>query len=95
VQAHDKDTGLGFKVAAVRALDEILNAGPENEMGTAAFALSLDDFKNIERQFGVEASTQILKRAADRIVSELRDFDMVVRLEGPRFGIALGAVSRV
>ncbi|MGR3290724.1 MAG: putative bifunctional diguanylate cyclase/phosphodiesterase [Paracoccaceae bacterium] len=92
--ARDRETNLRFRPAAVRKLGEILKFDQSIGKTTAALVISLDDFPTFQRQYGAEAATSLLKQAADRLVTAIRDPDEVMRLDGPRFAIALGPVRR-
>lgn len=92
--ARDRDTDLQLKSVAEKALSETLASGPATGKTTAALAIELDDFAAIERQYGRRAGTALMKGAADRLLSALRESDIVVRLDGPRFAVALAPVRR-
>jgi len=92
--ARDQQTNLCLRPAAEKAIGDILDAEKSSGKTTAAIALALDEFNTIERQYGTRAATAIMKQSADRLVSALREADMAVRLDGPRFAIALGPVRR-
>jgi len=93
-QARDRETNLNLRSNAEHVLTQIMSAEATSGKTTAAIVLSLDEFPAIERQYGADAVSKILRQAAERLVGALRETDEVVRLDGPRFGIALGAVRR-
>ena len=94
-EARDKETGLRLRGAAEKAVANILAAEPSTGMTTAALALELDDFRSIERQNGTKGTKAILLQTGERLSYALRDSDMVVRLNGARFAIAMGPTRRV
>ena len=92
--ARDRETNLRLKAAAEKALAETLANVSETGKTTAALAVELDDFSEIEGQYGRRAASSLLKNAAERLAYALRETDHLVRLDGPRFAIALSPVRR-
>ncbi len=92
--ARDRETELHLRGAAEKAISEILAVENSTGKTTAAIAIALDEFDMIERQYGAKAAATIMKQAAGRLISTLREVDKVVRLDGSCFGIALGPVHR-
>ncbi len=92
--ARDRETDLHLRTVAEKALSETLASAPATGMTTAALAIELDGFADIERQYGRRAASSLMKRAAERLAGALRDGDHVVRLDGPRFAVALSPVRR-
>ena len=93
-EARDGITGLQLRNTAIKALDEWLKTEADTGLATAALAISLDDLRSVERQFGARAGAMILVQTADRLQSTLRDMDLVVRLENGGFGVALSPMRR-
>jgi len=93
-QPQDHQTGLPLRTAAERAISEIMQAEDNTGKSTAALVLSMDDFDKYKNQYGAAFATTILKTSADRLKSELRDTDLVTRLDGPTFAVVLGPVRR-
>ncbi|MEE9389554.1 MAG: bifunctional diguanylate cyclase/phosphodiesterase [Paracoccaceae bacterium] len=93
-QAKDRETNLPLAITAERALNRFLNTGTTSGKNTAALAVVVDDFAAIKRQYGRAACTTIMRQTAKRLAGVLRETDAIVRLDGPRFGIAMGPVRR-
>ncbi len=93
-EARDRETSLALRSNAERAISEILASESTTGKTTAALALELDDFDDLERQYGARAASMILKQTGERLRGALRDTDILARLDGPRFAIALGPVHR-
>jgi len=93
-QPKDHQTGLPLRAAAERAISEIMQAEDNTGKSTAALVLSMDDFAKYKSQYGAAFATTILKTTADRLKSELRDTDLVARLDGSTFAVVLGPVRR-
>ncbi len=93
-QARDRDTDLLLPSVAEEFMDDTLARERASGMTTAAFAIEIDDFAGIESQYGSRAAGALMKQIARRISWALRDSDCVVRLDGPRFAVALSPVRR-
>ena len=93
-EPRDRDTRLHLRSVAERAISETLADTATSGKTTAAIALELDEFDELERQYGSRAASAILHQVGERLCGMLRENDHVVRLDGPRFAIALGPVRR-
>ncbi|MEE9428504.1 MAG: bifunctional diguanylate cyclase/phosphodiesterase [Paracoccaceae bacterium] len=93
-QPRDGETELLMRGAAEKAINNILAAEMNTGKTTAAILLSVDGFSKLEEQYGSKAAAFIMKQTAERLVSVLRGDDLVVRMNGPRFAVALGPVRR-
>lgn len=87
--------GLGLRAHLVRALDEALRDEPISGKTTACLVVLFDDMDQILDRHGRAAQTEVLARSAERICSVLRSGDLVARLEGGGFGIALAPMRRM
>jgi len=92
---YDGVTGLKLRKAAVKHLDAALHSEQNTGKSTAAIAIRLDDFRSIERKFGVTASEMLLKQTGERLTSALRDTDIIVRLGPATFGVVLAPIRRI
>jgi diguanylate cyclase (GGDEF)-like protein len=90
----DGVTGLPMRPAVIDIIDQTLDAQSATGRTTACLAVSLDDFRGLEANFGPDAAHDILKATARRLIDVLRDLDVVARLDGPRFAVALAPVRR-
>lgn len=93
--ATDALTGLPFRPTVETALDTILRHSAETGKSTACLVLCLDDPQSLVERFGQAAHDQVLRRTAERLSVVLRQQDIVSRLEGARFAVALGPVRRI
>ena len=92
---QDPVTGLASRNAAVKALDQeasVEGAGPRS---VAALAVGLEEFDRLAARIGDASAQSILREVALRLDRATREWDLVVRLDGPRFGIALTRLRRV
>lgn len=79
----------------VSFLDQILRNQLLSRRSTACFVLSLDNEARLIERHGRSAQTEILDRIWQRLISALREGDMVAQLEGGSFAVALGPLRRV
>lgn len=93
-QPRDSETGLALRRQAENLLTHALLAEQNTGRTVAAIAVDLDEFDSVEQQFGSRAANTLLRQAAERLESLVRDTDVIVRLAGHRFGIAIGPMAR-
>jgi diguanylate cyclase (GGDEF)-like protein len=79
-------------VANRGALSEALAAVPVGEAFDVAF-VDVDDFKNVNDQFGHAGGDELLIAVARRLVNEVRPRDVVARVGGDEFAILLRDVG--
>lgn len=94
VISTDGVTALPLRPAVIDAIDQTLDAQHATGRTTACITLAIDDFRGLETSFGTETAQDILRTTARRLADTLRDHDIVARLDGPRFAIALAPVRR-
>lgn len=90
----DPVTDLPVREAAVLRLDEEQAEGEGTERSVACLAIGIEEFDRLVSRFGDLALQRVLCEAADRLKTATRQWDVVVRLAGPRFGIALTRLRR-
>lgn len=94
-KARDQETGLMLRQRAEQMLSETLLASPETGRTTAAIAIEIDDFSRLEQELGTREASKLFRQAANRVVENVRENDMVVRLGPNRIGMALGPMRRL
>ncbi|AWN48597.1 bifunctional diguanylate cyclase/phosphodiesterase [Methylobacterium terrae] len=83
--AHrDALTGLANRALMRLRLEAMLAAGP-----VAVLLVDLDGFKDVNDTVGHAAGDEVLKEAAARLLACLRDSDVVARIGGDEFVVAL------
>lgn len=93
-EARDQDTELRLRGAAERQIGDILATEATLGKTTGALVLELDDFQTLERRNGKRWVKSILRQTGERLTYALRDSDLVARLDGARFAVALGPVRQ-
>jgi diguanylate cyclase (GGDEF)-like protein len=85
---HDSLTGLPNRLAFGEAIEEAIeNNGPDN--GFAILAVDLNRFSRINECVGALAGDELIITVARRLVSALRQGDMLARMAGDEFGVLL------
>lgn len=92
---HDQLTGLANRALFLEHLDQALRR--QSRMGgeLAVLFIDLDEFKNINDLHGHSLGDELLRQAAERLRTTLRDADAIARIGGDEFaalfeGVALG-----
>jgi len=89
---HDALTGLPSLRLCKDRLDQSLAEARRNRQTSAVMFLDLDGFKEINDQHGHDIGDLVLKMAADRIKTEIRETDTVARIGGDEFVIILSSL---
>ncbi len=85
---HDPLTGLANRHLLIDYLQRMLGE-TENRGGSVSLIfLDLDNFKNVNDQYGHEVGDQILVAVGERVVRSVRPSDVVARLGGDEFVVA-------
>ena len=93
-QAHyDELTGLPNRQLLKDRLENMIEQSQANETSGALLYLDLDKFKEINDVYGHSVGDIVLTQAAERIVNEVHDADVVSRLGGDEFVVLLPNVS--
>jgi len=89
----DALTGLPNRYWLVNSLPTLLRvAGHRNKMMAVLF-IDLDNFKQANDRFGHAVGDKLLKMAAERLKSVIRNGDEVVRLGGDEFTVLLNTIE--
>ena len=91
----DALSGLALRHHIVSSLDTLLRDGPVSGRTTACLVLLFDGMDALVDRHGRAAQTEVLARTAERISAALREGDLVARLEGGGFAVALSPVRRL
>lgn len=85
----DSLTGLSNRSHFLQALDvELAHAMRTSEVFTV-LSMDLDGFKDVHDGFGHQAGEQVLQEVARRLKQQVRQGDVVARLDGDSFGVVM------
>lgn len=85
----DPLTGLYNRRYALPHLEHIVERAQQTNRSFAVMILDLDRFKNVNDRFGHAAGDEVLIEVANRIKNNLRNVDLVARIGGEEFLIAM------
>ena len=91
---YDSLTGLPNRGLFFDQLNREIKRSSRTGFPIALFFLDLDKFKEVNDQLGHDAGDELLRQAAQRIRSCVRDTDTVARLGGDEFTVILAEVQR-
>ena len=91
----DALSGLSLRQQIVGNLDSVLRDSPVTGRTTACLVLQFDGMDQLVDRYGRAAQTEVLARSAERLAAALREGDLVARLEGGGFAVALSPVRRL
>jgi diguanylate cyclase (GGDEF)-like protein len=86
---YDVLTGLGNRRLLKERLSQAISYAGRNAHWLSVIYLDLDNFKIINESLGYSAGDQLLATVASRLVSSVRESDIVARLSGDAFAIVL------
>lgn len=92
--ARDSATGLPMRQSAVDTLEQDLAGAAQSGRLPACLVVSIDEAHEFATRAGHVAYEAMLRKSGERILGALRECDLLVRLEGPRFGVALAPSRR-
>ena len=95
VHSVDLVTGLPQRQTLVARLNHELDLTKNSNLVSGAILIEIDRFKLIEERHNRQNIEHLLMVIAERLNKNLRFGDTATRLDGPTFGIALGASSRL
>lgn len=91
--SHDSLTDLGNRRLLMTSLQLAIGARAQQAQTSACLLLlDLDRFKSINDSLGHSAGDRVLSVVADRILSTIRQGDVVVRLGGDEFALLLSGI---
>lgn len=84
---HDPLTGIPNRRLFFDRIDCVLAEARRNKKKFALLSLDLDHFKEVNDKFGHAVGDQVLFEMAQRLISSLREMDIVARFGGDEFMI--------
>jgi diguanylate cyclase (GGDEF)-like protein len=91
--SHDALTGLLNRVGFRQHIDTALGCAEPAEAHAGLLFVDLDDFKQVNDDYGHELGDELLRKAAVRLEATARAGDGVARLGGDEFAIILAGVT--
>ncbi|MBU1424859.1 MAG: bacteriohemerythrin [Gammaproteobacteria bacterium] len=92
---HDRMTDLPNRELFYDRLSQAISQAKRKEERFAVLFMDLDGFKAVNDNFGHEAGDAVLKIAAARFQTCIRDMDTVARIGGDEFAIILNNVKQL
>lgn len=89
---HDSLTGLKNRRALMEDLPPLISEAKKIKRDVAIFFVDLDGFKDVNDSQGHDAGDVVLKAISKRLVSAVREYDIVCRLAGDEFVIVLNGM---
>ncbi|MCK8824047.1 GGDEF domain-containing protein [Fuchsiella alkaliacetigena] len=90
---QDQLTGLANRKSFAGKFDKLIKTAQKKREKLAILFLDVDKFKEINDNFGHGTGDKILKEIANRLKSSLRKQDIVSRLGGDEFTIAVSGIN--
>lgn len=91
---HDQLTGLANRSSLSAAILKSVAEARRDEKCGAVLLVGLDDFKIVNEQRGHAVGDLLLSKIADRMISAVRDTDVVARIGGDEFAVLLAEVDK-
>jgi len=85
---------MGQRETVEHALDRFLASSAKSGKNTAALVLELDDYSSLVSRLGHKACDEVLRQIVEKMHTALRDLDVVCRIDGPTFAVAMTPDSR-
>ena len=95
LEEHDALTGLSNRKAFVDSLTEAIMRMHRDRTHIAVLCLDIDKFKEINEAADHSGGDQVLRDIGGRIQSTLRQNDLIARLAGDEFAIALVDITNL
>jgi diguanylate cyclase (GGDEF)-like protein len=91
---EDRDalTGACTRREALKRLGQFVAVRKSTGRVTAVILVDLDQFRQVNERFGLAVGDEVLRTAAERIESGVRDVDIVARTDGDSFAVILAPV---
>lgn len=91
---YDPITGLPNRTLFIERLSQALKQANRKQCQAALLFLDMDHFKQINDILGHDSGDRLLREAAQRLLSCVRENDSVIRVGGDEFAIVLPEVPR-
>jgi EAL domain-containing protein (putative c-di-GMP-specific phosphodiesterase class I)/GGDEF domain-containing protein len=92
---HEGFDGMADHRLLVTLLDDALRGAVGRDTSVACVVLQFDEPERLVERYGLALQSDIVSGTADRLLAVLRAGDIIARLEGGGFGVALIGVRRL
>lgn len=89
---YDSLTGLDNRTLFNVRLEKLVQTAQRSEWKSALLFIDIDHFKGINDSYGHDAGDQVLKFAAERLKSCVRENDSIARISGDEFTVILAEI---
>lgn len=89
----DSVTNVHNRKYLIEHINKVISLSKKEDKGIAFLMVGIDRFKAVIEEFDYDIGDQVLIELAKVIHSEIRDFDIVARLTGDEFLVALVDIS--
>lgn len=90
---HDALTDLPNRTLFISTLKKNLSYAERHQLSGAILFMDLDDFKEINDEYGHHAADLVLRGVSTRIKSKLRTEDTIARIGGDEFVLIIAAIE--
>ncbi|WP_041595765.1 GGDEF domain-containing protein [Halanaerobium hydrogeniformans] len=90
---HDQLTGLANRDLVVKSFSDLKEKAKNRQKKIGILFLDIDNFKEINDNYGHDVGDKVLKEVADLLSSSLRSNDKLFRLGGDEFVITVTAIN--
>jgi len=89
----DQLTGLPNRRFLTKYMEKIIAESVRHEFYSSLLLLDLDNFKPVNDNYGHDAGDAVLVEVANRLLANVREGDLVVRMGGDEFIVVLGRLG--
>lgn len=89
----DPITGVPNIEFARQQLERLLSSADENGMRLSMLLIDVDEFREINQQFGRATGDELLRRIADELVEQLRGDDLIARFGSDEFLVCVPTIE--
>ena len=90
---YDSLTGLDNRTLFNVRLEKVIQTAQRSDWKSALLFIDIDHFKGINDSYGHDAGDQVLKCAAERLKSSVRENDYIARISGDEFTVILAEIQ--
>ncbi len=91
----DTTTGLATRFQLEKSLKVNIEHGRRNTQSIALLLFDLDNFSQINDEYGYNTGNQLLKEVAYRVQPCIRTYELFARLDGDEFAVVLTSITGI